>query len=975
MARPAHRAPHRVTLRMAMLQSLSFIARDGRFCVSLALVALLPCLAAAKEKPRAAPTTVSYRAGFRDCTVAAAQRKGKVWVDFLEVAQCGKLEMTKKNGIYFFELVVSSMALNPMTSVYSVRLKGQRKWVNEDLPADVYWEGSRLMTPLVNLPFLLGRGVVWDPASKRLMEAAHPTTADEVRLIQPRPINFLRMEGVYALHGEDAPDKSPYVDLKQVADALNVPMTEVQEVLFFNLGDSTSAVNMHTSGFSSKGEKDAGWKNSQLPTPLYFSGDRVMVTIDSLPLIFNSPFTYHLQKRELSRDDDESALAGGRFRPVNVRHQILNQKIWVSLEDLAQLLNLQTFSGQSTDFGIVMPDFTIMSLKVEDSYIYKRDQVYRRMQDPMLVIGGQPYITVPSVQTLFDLEARWDKSAGRLLLPVDLQRASQDADLDQPLRLMGFQSHPLRLRVEKLSYYYQHPAPIRAASNSRPYSSIRDFLTNEPVIHPDASSYDKSSWNMRANLEGTVGSRPLEGGGEFEKVGTRGRVVNGNLRWGYPGFQVFGGRDYVRLANLDNQLELVDQGGMSYSNDTYGEGNKTFTVKLQAVQGQVQFQIYSSTDLFTQSVDYVQDISRAGLSTLWRLTDRQSLTMSLEQFYFKNRIKRSYTEINPFLIEIFGEEITEFVRPTDQSSLRNAILTDHHATTLLDTTYNLENLFQLSGTYAMSYFKDPNDNNTGRTDSDWAVRGVIGPQGRQIEASYEYVGNKYRSIGDPTTYQGRNITRVAPSLDLTSVWSVYGEFRRENVYTLDYLNQPANRNDYFSATNLLHFKRTTIRNSATNFDNGAYGKRWQADMDVSHYLTHLGGGLGGVWNSYWDFFDMLYKQSYTGRATMQVSGKGWRVSLGEDLTRNHYRLYQVDRWESVSSLQAQWGRYRFLTQYALAPKFFLEPDILYTGYCRLSRRFGEKTTFNLFFSRTSLDRGLRHPEVWRGGFEYTYEFQ
>src|SRR5262249_26267457 len=110
-----------------------------------------------------------------------------------------------------------------------------------------------------------------------------------------------------------------------------------------------------------------------------------------------------------------------------------------------------------------------------------------------------------------------------------------------------------------------------------------------------------------------------------------------------------------------------------------------------------------------------------------------------------------------------------------------------------------------------------------------------------------------------------------------------------------------------------------------------------------------------------------------------------RLSMSQETTLNHYPFYKLpayaatdpkypSRWESSSQVFGQWRSWESLLQYSWAPRYYREPEVLYTGYGRVGWQMKERKIFSLIFAVSSLQRNLASPQVWRLGVEYTNDF-
>jgi len=772
-----------------------------------------------------------------------------------------------------------------------------------------------------------------------------------------------------------------WVDLEQAARALGAQKYEilVKQDAFVQMEFSsyTLALNPKDHSYSIRLKGGKKWDNAALPDPVLYDQTRPLVSLESLPSLFQKKFTYHRQKRRLEEQAAVEPPKKDPYRSLAVRFKRVDQKIWVAVDDLAKALGVVMFSSQANRYNLVMPDFNILELVVEQPWAYRKNQRYKLLEEPVFLFAGSPYITVASAQSIFEIEMLWEKGTKTLRVPAAYGRL-RDIEVPEvkPVTYIGYYPEPFRFTVDEMSVFYQNPGPTYPAEHRDVFESASDPF-NRAVVDPDTSGYDRISSHFLGGIKGSLLGRPLEGRGEFEKIGTRGEVINGNVRWGFPRLQVMGGREYLRMAGLNNQFESVDQITVSHSNDAFGENQANPEATLSATYGTHKFSVFMSTSEFSQTAEFRQDVFSQKAEWSREINGRQHVDLTFNQFFFKNNIR----EISSGFLqtEFFDEFLDEFEPikpdPSEENALASTVLTPNHAASLLDATYRLEGIVQLSATGALSYFRDMTPDRPWVTDEDWRLRAILGKTKSRLDASYEQAGPRYRTIGDPVRYQNRNITRLSPYLDITRVWKMYGQFRRENIGVLETLGQlEPYRNDYIYGGSLLNLSKNAVRTSYTQLDNGLSGKIKYANMDFTQYFGRDALDVGAGWRSQANTEGKLSLQGYTGKLSYQILRPNWKLTVGEELTRLHSRRLRADRWETATNILFGWKKYKALAEYRYEPKFITSPDVLYTGYLQLGRQAGKNKVMNLFFAATSLHKDLKYPEVWRMGLEYVNDF-
>ncbi len=764
------------------------------------------------------------------------------------------------------------------------------------------------------------------------------------------------------------------VDVLKLSESLGAGTRVSNGIYVMQFSSETIKVNPVTDIFSLKQFNNQQWTHVHLRDRSKVDDGRLYVTLESLPVLLNRSFTYHLQKRALSLGSGLKPTEVKGYKNIPIRYAFKDQKTWLSLEDLANALGVIIYSSRVGAYSLVLPDFTILELNIGQKTILKRRQAYKQLNDPVLAFAGSPYVTLPSINNIFEADVLWDSQSKTAMIPSEFGRLRDIQVAEVPrLAIIGYKPEPFNIKVDNFSAYYQEPIPTYSSANSQPYESVRDFLSNSP-IDKKGNGLDKVSGQAVAEIKGSMLRTPFEARGSFEKVGSTGRLINGGLKYGFPIFLVEGGREYLTFSGLNSQFESVDQVSISHSNDHYNEGKVNPTWQAKALFGQMDFNVFSSTEFFSQTVLVEQQIGMGSIGSNWKLSPGTQWGVKLDHYQFYNRAKEIESVYNDqALIDfILGEGEPVEVDPADETALLETVVSDQHSTTILDLNYSNANLVELQGTVGLSHYKDELQNDESVYDSDWKVRSLLGGRKSRVEVSYENVGARYRSVGNTFSYQDKKITRVAPYLNLTRWWRMFAEGRKEQISVLESQGIPSYTTRYLTGTNIFSFKSQVVRWSVNNFDSTLSGKRLGSNLDLTQYIGSHSMDLGGGSSIQYDSFDQIYKRSYTGKASFQYVGPSWKFSLGEEYTRNIYpTVNYASRYESISNMLLEIKKFRTLLQYAIEPRYLTDLVYLYTGYVRMGYEVGDKKYLDLFFSSTSLEQGLGHPEVWRAGFEFS----
>ncbi len=809
----------------------------------------------------------------------------------------------------------------------------------------------------------------WTLSVALLITSSVPVRAEVLSL------QFTTAKGTVALPAEEI-RKRLWVDFSVVGAQFGATRHFTKSGEQWNF--PTHSVQFYQDGFRYriKLKDKKTWRAERFEKRLYYDGQKPMVLIDALPDLCQQTLVYHRQRRTL-RTETTDPTRKSDDRMIAVPYEIRDQKQWVSLNNIANELGLVIFSSKVGRYRLVLPDFSIVELRVGDNNIYKQDTAYTRLTDPLLLFSGSPYLTVSSLGALLGTGVHWDESSKKLAVPVGYGRFTKTAaPVGYRLRYEGIAPKPFSFSVDEFTAYYQTPEPIFSADHSDVYESVRDFFTNEP-IHSNSNNDDHFSGNVLLETHGNTAGIPFEGKGSFEKIGDASQVVNASAKWGFPLFQIAGGREYETFGGFNNQFNVVDRISLSHSNDHFGDGDKNPNLHMNAAYGSLGFSIFLSTETFSQTVKFKQSYVSAGLDTGWRWGDRQRLSLKLDQYLVTNKTTgRSASYLDTELFgDIFDGQIDLSVDQNDQAALAQTVLTPRHATSLLSLTYQAEDIVQFDGTLGMSNFKDKR-NDKRVWDTDHMERLIIGNRKRRVETSYEHVGKNFRSLGSPMRYMDRSITRVAPYIDITRIWKVLGEYRREDIASLKDQGVVPYTNATQSASNIFALKGLTIRGTWNAYDSNLYGSRKNTDLNLTKYLGRHSLNLGGGPGSQHLSNGALFRRSATGRAGLQLLGDDWKFSLGEEYTRSAYEISgKPHRFESLSTMVFNFDQFRSLVQYERKPKYYSLEDILYTGLLNLGWQVKKDKSLNIFYAGTSLNENLSHPVVWRTGLEFKLDFQ
>lgn len=763
------------------------------------------------------------------------------------------------------------------------------------------------------------------------------------------------------------------VDILKLSEALGAGTRISNGIYVMQFSSETVKINPATNIFSVKQFKESQWKHVQLKHKGLLDGDRLFITLETLPSLFNQSFTYHLQRRLLAVGNSVKPAEVKGYKNITVRYILKDQKVWLSVEDLAKSMGIIMYSLRVRAYSLVLPDFTILDIVVGQQTLLRRRQPYRQLNDPVLAFGGAPYVTIQSVPTLFEMDVRWDSASHTVLVPSDYGRIRNVQVVDTPhLEVIGYRPEPLSINVNEFSAYYQEPGPTYVSSNYQPYESVRDPIDNRTLPRAE-EGFNKFSGHAVAEMKGSLAQAPFDARGSFEKVGSNGRLVNGGFSWGFPKLRLEAGREYLTFNGLHEQFVLTDQVAISHSNDSYGEGKVNPNWQIKALYGESDFNIYSTTyQYFGSLVTGRQKIANGSLGATVKMSPRQTLSLKLDHYQFSNEILRIESAIINLetrdLLILIGQPAD--VNPDEELALARSLVSDHHSTSVSDLTYSFKNVLELQGIAAFSNYRD--DNEKSINDTDWKVRTALGGKDEHLEMSYENVGKRYRSVGNPLDYQGRSIIRFSPYLTFTKWWRFFGELRNENILNNEALDYGDQKVRYMFGSNIFNFRSNVIRLTANEYKATLYGKRSVGNLDLTQYLGphSIDVGVGGM-RQYFSTGE-LYRRSSIGRASFTLLKPNWKFQLGEEYTHHTYvTLNNETRYESLSNLLFEYKKFRSLLQYEIQPLYSTLPDYLHTGYIRMGFEVGEKRYLDFFASKAGYRRNLADPEVWRVGLEYS----
>jgi hypothetical protein len=789
---------------------------------------------------------------------------------------------------------------------------------------------------------------------------------------RPATVSLIKEEGNVLISATERKD-GVWIDFEALANALNATSSRKQGKLIVQFSSHTVTIDPAKSVYSIllKGKKKAA---AETFSPRLASTDPVFVPLDSIAALCRMSFTYHRQKRTLQVAGAESPAAPSLVA-AKTRTEMRDEKVWVSLEDLAQALKLVTYSPQADRLSVVLPDFTILEFRNGDDTVYSRNAPYVRLNDPVLLFSGFPYITVRSIVPAFGIDAQWDSKEKVLMVPAKYGRI-RDIELPPQFKvtMTGYEPKPMKFTVEEFSAFYQDPAPSYPADHNEVYESVRDVLTNQPIPQK-TNDYGHVSGDTRLDLSAPLFGAPLEGSGLFEKRGPSARVSNAHMSWGFPLFRIQGGRDYVTMGGLNNHFNLVDQVTVSHSNDHYGDQNVNPVVNVRAGYGEEDVSVFQSTSVFSQVVDVKQKIVNGGVDFKMNFSPRHNVSLKLDQFFFQNEVKRiraSYDNLD-FLQGILGDGFDLSVDRNDQLALTKSVFSDRHQMALAQAGYNWEGVAEISEVVGVSSYNDEAGKRV--MGNDHLTRLQLGKRRTRLDLSYEKSTPNYRSLGNPLRYQDRQIYHVAPFLDLARWWKMFGEFRREENRVTVRQGLPPERQTYASGVNLFSFRKNVLRTGITEFDSALYGRRLKHNADYTHYFGRDSMDVGAGTDLQWTSLGGIFRRSASARLGYQILRESWQVSLNEELTRHrYYGVTNSHRTASATNGLLRVNKWKVLAHYDREPKYYNLPDELYTGSIRFGRQVKEKKIFDVFYAASSLKSNLTSPEVWRAGFEYVLDF-
>jgi hypothetical protein len=780
-------------------------------------------------------------------------------------------------------------------------------------------------------------------------------------------------QGAYAPISAHTEGETVWVDLLEVLPAFQVKIAYGTLKYLFTKGPRRVILGFQGPSAELKESTDNGpWRRlPPLPREPRFTDGKPFITLESLAALLNQPLRYHRQKH-LLRPQESPYGGAGATRFVSVRTVERNQRLWVSVTDVARAMGVVVQGDQSSRFLVVLPDFTILEIRPGQPWIYKNKEPIKRLEEPIQTFeGGAPYAVLSAMEDVLSVPLRWDVRRRALEIPSSYARTVQAA-LPGFINVVyeGFTPHPPRINLETLELFTQNPAPSFQALNEYAYDSVRDFTTNDPLPR-EGSGWDQMGGRLAGSLSASALGRPLGVNADVVKTGSRLHLSGGEFFWGLPSLQLRAAREYWRPADFTNQLDLVDQGTLTLSNDESETAPVKIAVGVRA--GEDTFEVFSSTDIFSQSTRWRQRFSGLESRFSWGITDRDTVRLALGGIAFFNRVDG--TEVN--LEELAGlgglTGLGTGLIPIDEiNSLNSALLSGRHGMATAEAAYRRDDRWELGATAAQSWASRETAGPTAHRGGASRLRATLGNSKRKIEGSYESIGPEFRSLGNPRRYQDRDILRLSPVWDLGKGGRFYGEFRREDSRVLVREGGAPTRTDYTYASHFLPLRRSSERLSWFRNASGLFGTRWMANADHSQFFGghSVSAGMGLGRQS--DFAGAPFRRDTAFRLGGRRNGSVLQNNFSTEWTRRRFESSGQTLWESASEWTAQWKKVYSRLKYQTEIHDLTDRSLLYTGYYAVEKEFSRARRGGLFVTATSLKAGLGSPLFWRLGTTYSH---
>lgn len=756
-----------------------------------------------------------------------------------------------------------------------------------------------------------------------------------------------------------------WVDLVAVAEGLGGQVAFEGNKLRLKRHGRTALLEHKKAFFTliSPAEEKTKPQKVTLPEAPRWVNRRWVVSLRSLPVIFNRPFVYHLNRHRLREESPQ--LVDEKKRRIPLRFSLSRGKVWVPVVDLATALEIPIISQGTRRFKLVMPDYQILSIVIGDLWIYRNRERLRPLGEAPRMLVGAPFISLDSVPALFGFRGEWNEADETLSVPQTFGRLRQIRMPIPLLRVEGYSPQPFSLSVNQWTMYYQDPLPQYSSPHDDLYESVRDYETQFPQVST-GSSADHLAGDLRATVEGNIAGRPLSGGFTVSKIGGVVRGINGSFQAGFPGAQVNVGRESIQFSDFEDQYALTDRVILSHSSDHFGDESKNTVVDISALGGEAFYSVFLSTTALTETVKMRQRV--VGGSAAWKTQRGRPLSVQAEGYYLSDSIRTVATEVN-FDSYYFDSDFGLGGSSPTVSSLGASTLNREHWLSAVTVSGSPWAMLQLSGVGALSAFREADVSRSWTTDPAWRLQGIWGDSLRRLNLSHEKTGARYLSFGDPFAYQNRSITRLIPFWEGGPAGRFSGELRHELSKGNTAQDLPASHAVYGSLSDTVSQGLWLLRPSVSYLHHSLNGQWWKSDLSSTRFFGFgsLEGGLG--WESLWTSEQVLYKQSYSAQAGCQWRRLDQRLSLSQKWTRNHYPMDNFNRWEYSTVIETFSEQWTSLAEYKSQPRSVFDRTRLHTLYGRLGRRLFSRYTLSIFGSWVSVNSPAHPPEVWRLGLE------
>jgi len=443
---------------------------------------------------------------------------------------------------------------------------------------------------------------------------------------------------------------------------------------------------------------------------------------------------------------------------------IKDNTIRIPLEKLARALGLVVFSPERDTLTIINSEGLPLEFRVSKREVLLNKREFALLNEPVLKYEGWTMIAIGDLDKALGLGANWDKD--NKIISINTLSLSKEF-------ITFTNTKPKELKAEEIKTLPEEQPPILGRLTPMPPKLQPDvrLVVNNNVSSFYNNSTKRSLENEQVSITGNIYDYIFNSDFKWKETDSGNFINDGK----YIGF--FKKDHWLEFLNLSTTIPNLRSQTESYEGARFTKFYEPFSTQVYAGQ---------------------RDITVSGPSAIGPVRYYGNI-LGVEQKYASDGIN-----ITQEIISTDAEAETEQKSGTTAFPVKNLI-------SVTDAALKLPYQTQLSGQFAFCDYRPDNDRGNSVQDNDWRIETKTDGEKLLWGYKYEFVGDKYASLGNPSGYQDYKGWDLYSRYNLTKRVSFSGGYSesQDNVDGIE--TDPTNENTSLSlGTNFSLFTNTNL---------------------------------------------------------------------------------------------------------------------------------------------------------------------